>query len=282
MARSTAFEKLRVAHELRRRPIVATAFRSGDIFVCDLSELEAHEVLAAIQIFRDMAYRNPAGDESSRRDSSPLGPEAPQEQASHASRQADAFMDLIATAVRAADAGHAAGDDRYMVHLIRHDHGPVMTTIDGTPIDPLDAATISCDTSTVTHTTTDTGEPLNLGRRSRQWSTAQRRAITVRDHGQCRFPGCTNTHVDIHHIQAWERDGPTDITNGISECRRHHRMLHHGYRTEPLPAGEVRFYRPDGTYIASTHPAPHAIGAPSLTAQSGQGRSDRILIKPNR
>src|SRR5258708_6299284 len=31
MARSTAFEKLRVAHELARRPIVAEAFRNGGI-----------------------------------------------------------------------------------------------------------------------------------------------------------------------------------------------------------------------------------------------------------
>src|SRR5579862_494831 len=29
MARSTAFEKLRVAHELARRPVVAEAFRAG-------------------------------------------------------------------------------------------------------------------------------------------------------------------------------------------------------------------------------------------------------------
>lgn len=31
MARSTAFEKLRVAHELVRRPVVAEAFRAGDL-----------------------------------------------------------------------------------------------------------------------------------------------------------------------------------------------------------------------------------------------------------
>ena len=31
MARSTAFEKLRIAHELRRRPVVAAAFAAGEI-----------------------------------------------------------------------------------------------------------------------------------------------------------------------------------------------------------------------------------------------------------
>ena len=31
MARSTAFEKLRVAHELQRRPVLAEAFRRGDL-----------------------------------------------------------------------------------------------------------------------------------------------------------------------------------------------------------------------------------------------------------
>lgn len=31
MARSTAFEKLRVAHELARRPVIAQAFHCGEL-----------------------------------------------------------------------------------------------------------------------------------------------------------------------------------------------------------------------------------------------------------
>ena len=71
----------------------------------------------------------------------------------------------------------------------------------------------------------------------------------------CRFVGCQFFHYDIHHIQGLEDYGPTDINNGCCQCRRHHRMLHHQYRTEGDPNGELRFYRPDGTYIGSTYPA---------------------------
>ena len=67
--------------------------------------------------------------------------------------------------------------------------------------------------------------------------------------------GLPPSHCDIHHIQPWDQRRHTDINNGCSECPRHHRMLHHGYRVEGDPNRELRFYRPDGTYLGSTHPA---------------------------
>ncbi|MST33198.1 DUF222 domain-containing protein, partial [Acidimicrobiaceae bacterium USS-CC1] len=39
LARSTAFEKLRVAHELARRPLVAAAFAAGEITYCAVREI---------------------------------------------------------------------------------------------------------------------------------------------------------------------------------------------------------------------------------------------------
>jgi hypothetical protein len=129
-----------------------------------------------------------------------------------------------------------------------------MTTRDGRPIDPRDAAMVACDASIVTHTLTQDGEPLNLGRKTREWSTAQRRAISVRDGGHCRFVGCQSPHFDIHHIQPWEHGGLTNVNNACCQCRRHHRMLHHQYRVQGDPQHELRFYRPNGTYIGSTHP----------------------------
>jgi hypothetical protein len=129
-----------------------------------------------------------------------------------------------------------------------------MTTLDGRPVHPASAARVACDAATVAHTINDQGEPLHLGRKTREWSTAQRRAIAVRDGGRCRFVGCHYTHVDIHHIRPWQDNGPTDIDNGCNQCPCHHRMLHHGYRLEGDPNGQLRFYRPDGTYLGSTYP----------------------------
>jgi hypothetical protein len=328
MKRSTAFEKLRVAHELERRPIVAEAFRRGDIsysavraitrmiepepevdaamvtlaasgtaaildieravrhymlnrdqdrppsedpkcvrdvrikrgddgtgrIVVTLSDLEVEEFAAALQAFIDLRYRPKPVDESSRADDTPpshgfrpvdesapedpghCGPtgEAPLEQASRPAQKANAFMDMVNSALSAADGGHAAGDDRYLVHIVTRHHGHSYNLLDGTPLHPHDTA-IACDASTVTHTVTAEGEPLRLGRKTREWTTAQRRAITVRDGGHCRFPGCQFSHYDIHHMQSWEHGGTTDIDNGFCQCRRHHRLLHAGYQVEGPP-----------------------------------------------
>lgn len=349
MARSTAFEKLRVAHEIFRRPIIAEAFRCGvlsysavrvitrmdhpnadvdqaivdlassdratltDIervvrsyelyasqerapidaapqrrdvrirrgdrgtgqVIITLSDLEIAEFAAALQAFVDLRYRpgdpvdeSPGVDTGSGDpvDESPrVDTEAPMEEAGRAARAADAFMDLVGAAIAAADDTHAAGDDRYLVHFVTRDAGRTMALADGTPIEPREVAAVACDSSRVIHTVDDHGEPLELGRRTRSWSTAQRRAIRVRDAGHCRFPGCRFTYVDIHHIQPWEHGGPTDIANGCYQCRRHHRMIHAGYRIEGDPNRELRFYRPGGTYIGSTYPSEAATTLRTLT-----------------
>ncbi|MHB1446720.1 MAG: HNH endonuclease signature motif containing protein, partial [Acidimicrobiales bacterium] len=98
------------------------------------------------------------------------------------------------------------------------------------------------------------GEPLYLGRKVRDWTTAQRRAITVRDRGRCRFPGCTRGITDIHHVQAWEEGGLTDVNNGALLCGRHHSLVHQGYRAVGDANGELTFHRPNGSLLATTSP----------------------------
>ena len=233
---------------MRNIKIVRGGDGTGQLVVT-LSDVELEETAAAMQAFLDLQFRPRAGDESSAEDC-----EAPMEEPTRAARQADAFMDLVRTALTHADDGHAGGDDRYMVHVVERPGYPT-TFLDGRPIDPADAAAIRCDCAQVTHVTGEGGETLRLGRKTRDWSTAQRRAIAVRDGGRCRFFGCDHRHYDIHHLEWWERGGPTDIDNGCTQCRRHHRMLHQGYRVEGDPESELKFYRPNGRYIGSTYPA---------------------------
>ncbi|MHB1446224.1 MAG: DUF222 domain-containing protein, partial [Acidimicrobiales bacterium] len=109
----------------------------------------------------------------------------------------DAFMDGVAVAMAHLGEGHASGADRYLVHLVAEvadssglPGGPA-ELVDGSPLDKEVAARIACDASFITHLIGKGGEPLYLGRKVRDWTTAQRRAITVRDRGRCRFPGCT-------------------------------------------------------------------------------------------
>jgi hypothetical protein len=75
------------------------------------------------------------------------------------------------------------------------------------------------------------GEPLALGRRTRLFSAAQKKALAARD-GGCAWPGCTAPAAwcEAHHVRWWNRDGgATDIGNGVLLCSHHHHLIH-----EPL------------------------------------------------
>lgn len=190
MARSTAFEKLGVAHELYRRPMIVEAFRdgrlsysavraitrmdrpdpdvdhalvelaSGEASILDvervvrsyqlyadqetppgeevdrmrqvrirrghdgtgrvlvtLIDLELEEFAATFQAFLDLRFGEQPVDESSAGDRDQTGE----------SKRADAFMDLVRTALEHVDGGRAAGDDRYLVHLVRPEHSQLLT-----------------------------------------------------------------------------------------------------------------------------------------------------------
>jgi Domain of unknown function (DUF222) len=196
--------------------------------------------------------------------SEPAAPSGPEGRMPAWQRRADAFMDLLRYAMGRGDSsnengsgndpGYAAAGDRYLVHLIvdaATGHGQ---RLDGTPIPSNEVDQILCDTATVTHTYGEDGEPLNLGRKTREWNTSQRRAIAVRDGGQCRFPGCANTICDVHHLDPWGHGGPTDIANGGSLCRFHHGLVHKGFTATGTGNGAITFHRPDGTVIDTTHP----------------------------
>jgi hypothetical protein len=92
------------------------------------------------------------------------------------------------------------------------------------------------------------------GRDGGDWNTAQRRAITVRDAATCRYPGCSHTICDVHHVGAWTDGGATDIDNGILLCTRHHTLIHAGFTTTGDANHQRNFHRPDGTPIATTRP----------------------------
>jgi hypothetical protein len=349
MARATAYEKLRIAHELRRRPLVRDAFAAGrlsysavrvltrlegpdpdvDAALIDLAQAgtimdleraacvyrrywdqdrppppiadrrglhitprgdgsavveitleasEAQELATALQAVMDhqAVDESPAGDNTEGAaddlaagadtgravDESPVG-DSPGGLAGWRSWpqvQVDAFMDLVRIGRHHAGAGHAGGDDRYLVHVVRYaSHDQLM---DGTVLDGGRAQRLACDAARVVHVVTTTGEPLRLGRKTRDWSTAQRRAITLRDGGRCRFPGCQHRHVDIHHLRFWEHGGPTDIENGISACPRHHSLLHGGFTASGNANGIVTFHRPGGAALGTTSPQ-RAVACPS-------------------
>ena len=53
-----------------------------------------------------------------------------------------------------------------------------------------------------------------------------RKAITIRDHGQCRFPGCRHAIREVHHIKYWQNGGKTTTDNLVGLCSHHHHLVH--------------------------------------------------------
>jgi hypothetical protein len=86
---------------------------------------------------------------------------------------------------------------------------------------------------------------LDLGRRSRLHTEAQRLALSIRD-GGCTADGCDRPPAwcHAHHDIAWSDGGPTDLENGRLLCPYHHRKAHSpAYRMVRLPNGKVAFIR---------------------------------------
>jgi hypothetical protein len=121
------------------------------------------------------------------------------------------------------------------------------------------ARRLACDASLLSVLENEHGEPLDVGRKTRSIPPAIRRALRTRDAG-CRFPGCTHQrYIDAHHIEHWADGGQTKLSNLVTLCRLHHRLVHEGQiRIETPSSGGWRFVRPDGRHyemIRRTAPA---------------------------
>lgn len=86
--------------------------------------------------------------------------------------------------------------------------------------------------------------PLDVGRTSRLATSAQTKALRVRD-GGCVHPGCSRTpaYCDAHHVKHWADGGATSLDNMVLLCRHHHRSLHAGeWSLAPDPGQPGRFW----------------------------------------
>ncbi len=95
------------------------------------------------------------------------------------------------------------------------------------------------------------GTTADVGRATNVWPVAIRRLIVTRDRC-CQWPGCEMPAewCDVHHVLHWEHGGPTDASNGVLECRRHHVFLHaHPDWTSTFEHQVFRVFRPDGTEV---------------------------------
>jgi Domain of unknown function (DUF222)/HNH endonuclease len=91
---------------------------------------------------------------------------------------------------------------------------------------------------------------LDVGRTERLATAKQRLAILTHQHFRCATPGCTNTHLEIHHIVSWLDGGPTDMHNLTGLCVGCHHLIHTGHLTcQRNTNGTLTFTTADGTPI---------------------------------
>lgn len=143
--------------------------------------------------------------------------------------------DLILDVLRAgalADAESVFGTRQAGVRIVHVADAERMPTLedDGSTLPDWLVATHTCDTGE-RHITIDAGgNPLNVGRERRLFTSPQRVALAARD-GGCRWRGCDRpaSYCEAHHIDHWDADGGrTDVDRGILLCRFHHMTLHNG------------------------------------------------------
>lgn len=99
-------------------------------------------------------------------------------------------------------------------------------------------------------------EVLDVGKKHRLFTPAQRKALIARD-GGCAAPGCTfpSAWCESHHIQPWSQGGKTSVDNGVLLCSHHHHAVHEGawtirvYRGSPwfTPTAKLNLFTTDRT-----------------------------------
>lgn len=133
-----------------------------------------------------------------------------------------------------------------------------------------------CTTGSVQLSVDRTGNPLDLGREQRLYSSRQRLALAARD-GGCLWPGCTRpaSYCEAHHCDHFaEDDGRTDIDRGALVCRFHHMFLHNkGWRIKREGKGPFILHPPPGegppVVLASKAPWKRAWDPPPPLERAG-------------
>jgi hypothetical protein len=118
----------------------------------------------------------------------------------------------------------------------------------GGRIHPETARRLLCDARVQTVLEGASGEPVRLGRLSREPTPAMMRQLRYRD-VECRFPGCgARRFTQAHHIVWWREGGTTDLANLVLVCFFHHKLVHElGWSLHRDQDGSVEWRKPDGT-----------------------------------
>ena len=163
-------------------------------------------------------------------------------------RRADALTELCRRSLEAGTLPQVNGEKPHVVVTTSYEAllgelGAELARMPWTgPTSPTDVRLLACDCAIIPAVLDSAGEVLDIGRKSRIWPTAVRRAIELRDR-TCRYLDCDAPaqHCDIHHWRSWIDGGLTNYDNGVLTCRHHHTLAHRYGATK----------RPDGRFTVN-------------------------------
>ncbi|WP_084101288.1 HNH endonuclease signature motif containing protein, partial [Nocardioides luteus] len=121
----------------------------------------------------------------------------------------------------------------------------IAQVLGGSPITAAEARRLACTAGIIPAVLGGDSEVLDLGRKERLFTAAQRRALLLRS-ATCEAEGCDipGTWAEAHHWIAWANGGATDLDNAALLCSHHHHRAHDPtYLHERLPNGQIRFTR---------------------------------------
>jgi hypothetical protein len=113
----------------------------------------------------------------------------------------------------------------------------------GTMISPGLARKLACEAGVIPVVLGGKSQVLDVGRKRRFHTKAQRIAMAVRDQG-CAAQGCERpgSWCHAHHLIPWSEGGGTSVKDGVLLCPRHHTLAHHqDYELTHHPEGKISF-----------------------------------------
>lgn len=185
----------------------------------------------------------------------------------HGKRLFDGLVDAFQAALDSGAASDIGGEKPHVGIVVKaetlldpDDTTPGEADVTG-PCSADMARRVACDARLYRIVLGAKSEPLDIGRTSREWTLAQRRAITLRD-GHCRGPSCDRPAAwcSIHHVKWWTRDlGPTAIDNGLLLCHHCHKKVHdlNWQLAFDATTGEATWTSPTGRLRVRTRPKVH-------------------------
>jgi hypothetical protein len=129
---------------------------------------------------------------------------------------------------------------------LKNELGAPPAEVEGTlPVSTRTLERIVCD-STISRVLLADSMVIDVGKATRTISGPTRRALRIRDQ-HCRWPGCDRpiNWTNPHHIEFVSRGGMTRLSNLVSVCWFHHRLVHEGGWQVVKAGSEFRFIPPE-------------------------------------